>query len=274
VDSNETHPILSSSDVDVTDFIFVGLALGAQTSSAWATVISDGNDDALIAVDANGNGVINAGDAKGILIGDINANGLTDVGETTLFVSLDAAQTLIASGATTDVRHMLMKEALAAQLNVNNMATDSTGTDNPEGPLNLLSDAAAWLRGLNPYSDYGDESTGNVDINGDGILTAGNNKNAEYVTKYDLFNADADPSSSITKAHPADLLLAGNDAWGNLNVGGVGDDGHDLYQALQNFNDGLYTVDPHGGYIAAVVGGDAVLPAQTNDADAYWDYVL
>ena len=262
VDSDQTHPILSSADVDVTDYIFVGLALDAKVASAWASAISDGKDDALIPVDANGNGVINAGDAKGILIGDINANGLRDAGETTLFVPLNAVQKLISTDDGDDVRQLLMKEALAAQLNVNNMASDSTGTDNPEGPLNLLSDAAAWLRGLDPYSGYGDGTTGNVDANGDGILSVGNNKKAEYNIKDEVFTAGAELD---------ELELA----WGMLNASGtVGNDGIDLYKALQDFNAGLYTVDPHGGYIAEVVGNEAVVPAQANDADAYWDYVL
>ena len=64
-----------------------------------------------------------------------------------------------------------------------------------------------------------------------------------------------------------------HDAWQNDAT--AAHDGSDLMNALQSFNSGEYVVDPHGGYIAAVVAGDVdPLSVQANDSGSFWDYVL
>ena len=292
VNSDATHTLTATSTVDVSSLIFVGLAMNAHSADWWAnhpeawdgdpdttaaglTASDLGMDDVLIPVDSNGDGVIAHNDQQGVLIGDLNADGLTDNGETTLFVPLDAAQQLIDSSGATDMREVLMAEALAAQLNINNMSADSTLTDHPEGPNNLVSEAAMWLRGLGDYSSYDDQTTGNVDTNGDGILSVGNNSNFEFDMKDDLFSADADLSTPMTNKDPGDPLSDADFAWGMVNdTSGVGDDGADLNQALSAFNSGDLVVDPHGGYVGAVDSSGDVVDVHPNAPDAFWDVVL
>ena len=281
VDADETHPLVAFASVDVSSLVddgadgFDGLALQAQQASWWAAAIGDGDDAALIAVDANGDGSITGADARGILIGDLNANGLRDAGEVTLFVRLDAAQQLIATGDNaSDMRMLLMREALAAQLNVNNMASDSTDdSGNPEGPADLVGEAAAWLRGLDPYLYV--DSSGNVDINEDGTLSVGNNKNFEYNIKDGVFTADADPLTSNPKNSTGQPLTADLGAWqDDVDVAELLQaSGEDLKDALTAFNARAFVVDTSGEQIAAYDGSE-VTGIQDNSTDAFWSYVL
>jgi hypothetical protein len=203
------------------------------------------------------------------LLGDVNANGLSDAGETTLFVSLAAAQQLInASDAATDMRLILMKQALAAQLNINNMSGDSTSTLNPEGPSDIVSEAAMWLRGLTPYT-YGSNSTSKVDSNGNGILSVGNSNSFEYNTSTKAFTADANPSVSGRQPLTSNLNAWQQDVdidgiWGAIQASG-----QDLKNGLQQFNDGPLVVDPHGNYLGWSDGSN-VMDVQSNDSDAFW----
>ncbi|HLE56743.1 MAG TPA: hypothetical protein VJB15_06650, partial [Rhodothermia bacterium] len=280
VDSDATHVQTTTLVVDVSSMIFLGV--DAQSANWWATHLAawDGNlstnaweslvgsdlsmQDVLIAVDSNRNGSITSSDAKGIMIGDGNGNGLTDTGETTLFVPLAAAQQLIkASGTATDARQVLMKEALTAQLNINNMSGDSTSTTTPEGPDNIVSEAAMWLRGLGPYT-YGSNSTGNVDTNGDGSLSVGSNNTFEYRTSTNAFTKDANGSASGTN------LSSTLDAWQwNVDVDGtdanVQAGGLDLKNGLKAFNDAHLVVSADGAYVGWD-GGDS----QSNTSDAFW----
>ena len=123
-------------------------------------------------VDSNHNGVIGAGDQKGILLGDANGNGVADAGENVLFVSTAEAQQLIAaSDSSTDVRLLMLKNAIAAQLNIdNNSGFDGHSGSKPYEPVNLIDEAVRWLKGAAPYAGYSDASTGKVDLNGNGIL--------------------------------------------------------------------------------------------------------
>ncbi len=293
VDAAETHPTTSSVSIDVSKLIFIGQAINAKDALWWSDNLAEwdgdvtteslesdlGIDDALLAVDSNGDGAISPADNAGILIGDINANGLTDIGESTLFVELDAAQQLIGkSGSLTDMREVMIAEALAAQLNINNMSADSTLTDNPEGPYDLVSEAVAWLTGQGPYT-YADLSTGNIDTDGDGILSVGNNKNFEYDIKNDLLTADALLSTPMSNKDPGDSLSQADEAWMDevfvdaLNTKLAS--GEDLRNALHEFNVGTIAVDPHGGYIAEFDDQDVMVGvAQENDIDVFWDYVI
>src|SRR5260370_38784869 len=74
-------------------------------------------------VDSNHNGMFDGGDKSGVLLGDVNGNGLADPGEDVLFFSTAEAQALIStSDSATDVRQIVAREALAAQLNIYNNA--------------------------------------------------------------------------------------------------------------------------------------------------------
>src|SRR5262245_39527821 len=126
----------------------------------------------------------------GVLLGDANGNGKTDAGEDTLFVSLAAAQQIISSSdSTNDTRQILMSQALAAQLNIDNAF--QTGTQAKE-PLDLVGEAVKWLKGDLPYQ-YTDGSSGKVDTNHNGILDVG-----EYNTSTKAFTFDANGAASGT----------------------------------------------------------------------------
>ncbi|HLC01781.1 MAG TPA: hypothetical protein VJK02_01970, partial [Anaerolineales bacterium] len=291
VDSDETHPLSGSTEVDITSMIFTGMALQAHPASWWAshTAAWDGNlstnqwdglvgsalsmRDVLIAVDSNRNGNINASDPKGIMIGDVNANGLTDAGETTLFVPLAAAQQLIAASDTpADLRQLLMREALAAQLNINNMSGDSAlVSSDAEGPNNIVSEAAMWLRGLGPYT-YGTNSTGKVDTNGDGSLSAGTSTSSEYNTSTRAFSNDANGALAGKN------LTASLAAWSlDVDVDSTSSDirasGLDLKNGLQQFNAGHLVVSQSGGNFGWFDGAGFV-DVGPNTPDAFWNVLF
>src|SRR5262245_48904316 len=166
----------------------------------------------------------------GVLLGDANGNGKTDNGEDTLFVSLAAAQQIINSAdSASDARQILMSQALAAQLNIYNGAGE---------PNDLIKEAVMWLKGEAPYQ-YGTNSTGKVDTNGDGILSS-----AEYNTSTKAFTGDANGSLSGTaltsnlQAWQKFVDVAGGAAsWGTAEANGEG-----LKNALMWFNDGHLVV--------------------------------
>jgi hypothetical protein len=204
------------------------------------------------------------------LLGDINANGLTDAGETTLFVPLAAAQQLItASDSATDTRQILMKEALAAQLNVNNMSGDSTAsTTNPEGPTNLVAEAAMWLRGLGLYT-YA-SSTGKVDANADGSLSVGTSTSFEYNTSTKAFTADANSAASGTQTLASNLGAWTTDVdvdstWRNIQASGV-----DLKNGLHELNQGHLVVSQDGASVGWSGDGSNVVDVHANVTDASW----
>jgi hypothetical protein len=275
--------------------ILGGMAMKAHPASWWAshTAAWDGNlitkqwdslvgselsmKEVLIAVDSNRNGSINASDAKGLLIGDVNANGLTDAGETTLFVPLAAAQQLIvASDSLSDLRQVLMKEALAAQLNINNMSGDSAlDSSNAEGPNNIVSEAAMWLRGLAPFA-YGSDSTGKVDTNGDGSLSSGTKTSFEYNTSTKAFTSDANGAAS-GKNLSANLAAWSQDVDVDGALGNVVASGQDLKDGLKAFSSGQLVVSQSGGNVGWF-DGIGVVDVGPNTPDAFWNllsgYVL
>jgi uncharacterized repeat protein (TIGR01451 family) len=195
VDTDQTHPLSSSVGVDppvVVDNHFTGTAFHEQQASfwaghleawdgstanntKWASLVTSGvlakpellqdSLDATPTVDWNKDGVINASDT-GLLLGDANGNGVTDAGENTLFVSLTAAKQFIAASDTAaDTRLIMMKQLVAAQLNIDNAL--QTGAQLKE-PVDLVNEAIKWLKGDAPFSYTG--STGQVDANHDGVL--------------------------------------------------------------------------------------------------------
>lgn len=161
---------------------------------------------------------------KGVLLGDVNGDGYTNSGETTLFVPLAAAQQIIrSSDSSGDARQILMKHALAAQLNIYNGA-GSPGYNTNDGFVGaeMITLATKWLRGMQLDSNSGmqfhfpDGSSGNVDRGGSaGVLNTGtaNRSTVDFNTATATFNSsrlspssnawnlgvDADPTSAILK---------------------------------------------------------------------------
>ncbi|MCX7376993.1 MAG: carboxypeptidase regulatory-like domain-containing protein [Alphaproteobacteria bacterium] len=209
-----------------------GLSPGfwSQHLSAWdANSCNDGNNYNLVC-----SGVLRRSDVmsgvandcwgNGVLLGDINGDGYTNAGETTLFVPLSAAQQIIrSSDSGTDTRQILMKQAIAAQLNIYNGA-GSPGFNTSDGIVGaeMITLATKWLRGMQLDSNSGmrfvfpDGTSGNVDARGTaGVLNTGttNGSSVDFNLSTGAFNStrlasssnawnlgvDADPTSSILR---------------------------------------------------------------------------
>ena len=140
--------------------------------------------DATPTKDWNLSGGVPTAADSGVLLGDANGNGCVDAGENTLWVSLPAARQIIqSSDSANDTRQILMKQALAAQLNIYNGDKD---------PLDLVGEAVSWLKGQSPYT-YGDGSSGKVDTDQNGVLST-----AEYNTSTKAFIFDANGPNAGT----------------------------------------------------------------------------
>ncbi|MCB1500387.1 MAG: hypothetical protein KDK07_11470 [Bauldia sp.] len=216
----------------------------------------DWNKDGLIKTD---------GSDTGILLGDANGNGVCDAGEDTLFATLAAALQIIkSSDSTTDTRQILMSQALAAQLNIYN--GDKT-------PLDLVGEAVKWLKGKSPFV-YTDGSSGKVDTDGNGVLSA-----AEYNTTTKAFTFDANGSTRSGTALTSNLQ-----AWqkkvdvfdfNDLNAATTSDvvmaDGEDLKNALMWFNQDQLVTNAAGTYVAWTPDhGVSFSSIKANTLDAFW----
>ena len=297
VDTDQTHTSQTLATVDITELQFSRLALMNHGAAWWnarpeawdGDLRSNKHDnlvgleeltrpDALNAVDSNKSNTITSTDAKGILIGDNNANGLTDLGETTLFVPLAVAQQIV-GGSSSELRGIMMKEALVAQLNINNLAGDSTtSSTNAEGPNGLIGEAVQWLKGTGPYQKstslgiYTDGSTGRVDTNGDGILSVGNKDTFEYNTTTGQFTRDANGTAIAGNNLTALLQAWGQDVDVDGNLGSAIASGSDLSNVLRSFNEGgAHLVESQdGSQVGWFTGVELVGVMINNTPDAFW----
>jgi hypothetical protein len=192
---------------------------------------------------------------NGVLLGDKNGNGVKDSGELTLLVDLEIAQQLISSSSSaTDARQMLMKQALAAQLNIYNGVED---------PQDLVGEAVKWLTGKAPFQ-YSDGSTGNVDKNGDGKVNS-----ADYNTSTKAFLLDANGANSgtalTTNLKAWQLFVDVDDTANNVHASGEG-----LKNALEAFNLGQLITSADGAQVAWNVNGTPT-NIHANTTDAFWD---
>jgi hypothetical protein len=209
-------------------------------------------------VDSNGDGHINDSD-KGVLLGDMNANGKTDAGETTLFVPLAAARLIIDPNATSsDTRFILMRQAIASQLNVDNGHHE---------PNDVLSEAVHWLRGQSPFT-FTDGTTGKIG-NGDGVL-----QSTEYTISGGAFSFNAGALSSSSQAWNQDVDVYGgsnaNDWDNNPSLAGNQEaNGQDVKNALQSFNMGQLVTSLDGSQVG-LYNGVFVDFAHANTTDSFW----
>jgi uncharacterized repeat protein (TIGR01451 family) len=208
--------------------------------------------------DLNGDGSVNASD-KGVLLGDINGNGIRgdDGTNNYLFVSLAAAQKIIlSSDSASDTRQILMKQALAAQLNINNGEVQ---------PNNLINEAVRWLKGEGPWEGpyVYSNSTGKVDTNGNGNLDS-----TEFNVTTGAFTSDANGVLTGT------ALTSNLSAWQakvdvDDTVFDVRANGEGLKNALMYFNQNqLITLS--NGNVAFTYDHVTVVGQQSNVLDAFW----
>jgi hypothetical protein len=280
-DTSHTSTATASDDSSYHAFTFgqstPGLTIGYwyNHQSAWTS---------YLVAQPTGTQITNKdGSHTGILLGDANGNHAIDAGETTLWMSKDAAAQLINSSQTaTDTRQILMSQAIATQLNID-AGTKDPGYDyvthNADGAL--ITEAVKWLRGLGDY--HWTNSTGNVDSNHNGVLDV-----AEYNPglKTATLTADGNLSQSgtqvltsslsawqaavtydafdynhIPKPAPGDTTV---DFWAN---------GEGLKNALQAVNQNHLVVDTAGQVVAWNESGSATGPyteLHLNGPNDFW----
>ena len=167
----------------------------------------------------------------GILLGDANGNGIQDNGETTLSVPWAAAQQLLnASDTNPDVRVSMMKQALQAQLKIDGGEADPglLPGGQPAGH-DLITEAVDWLRGVAPF--VYSPTSGNVDINHDGILETGTtNLGNDYNTTTQAFTTPLQKSTMNSWQQYVDTINS------PPQTGDVLINGQDLRNALAAFN--------------------------------------
>jgi len=185
--------------------------------------------------------------AVGILLGDSYGTGTTASGDDTLFVGVTAASQIInSSDSANDTRQILMRHALAAQLNIDNgdktpgLLSATVGSD-------IISLAVSWLRGEGPFI-YSDGSSGNVDLRGTAhVLDSGtsgstidyNTVGAKFTTTTLTSNTKAWNQAVALGVSPTDFHLSGQD----------------LKNALQAFNQNQLMVSADGTKVGWNVNG-------------------
>ncbi|HYK79160.1 MAG TPA: SdrD B-like domain-containing protein, partial [Micropepsaceae bacterium] len=231
-------------------------------NSSVANLVSSGvlskYDVLPTGVDSNGDGHINDSD-RGVLIGDMNGNGKTDAGETTLFIPLAAAQLIIdPTHSSNDARLIFMRQAIAAQLNIDNGHHD---------PNDIVGEAAKWLRGQAPFT-YTDGSTGKIG-NGDGVL-----QSSEYTISGGNFSLTGTAQGTGTQAWNQQVDVYGgpiaNDWDNNPSLAGNQEaSGQDLKNGLQAFNSGQLVTSTDGSQVG-LYNGVFVDFAHANTTDSFW----
>src|SRR5205814_6931830 len=208
---------------------------------------------------SNHNGSIDVNDQKGVLLGDVNGDGVANAGEDVLFLSTSAAQDLINTSSSTDMRVLLAKEALAAQLNIDNQAGFGGHTGSKDyQPADLITEAVKWLKGELPYQFAGG-SSGNVDTNHDGVI--GWNSALHTFSEGAAVASGANAwTAKVDVFDGAPILLA---------------NGSNLKDALAAFNGNQLVVSTDGNSVAwnngaAPGGGIMALGVQANDPDNFW----
>jgi hypothetical protein len=253
---------------------FGGLTPGfwAQHSTAWDGVAGSkyGNlvnsgvlsgTDVLYALPNHG--ASGPGGAVGVLLGDANGNGTSDMGSNALFVPLSAATQLINSSASAnDTRQILLRHALAAQLNIDNGDRDPGLTTGATVGTDLISVAVAWLKGQGPFI-YSDGSSGKVDFVGaTGVLDSGisgtaidyNTKTASFTSTQLTSNTNAWNQSVALGLSPTDFHISGED----------------LKNALQAFNQNQLITSRDGTTVGWNTGNGAMTDIHTNNAAGFW----
>jgi hypothetical protein len=205
-------------------------------------------------------------------------------GEATLSVPLTAAQLMVggSTSQTSDARLILMQQAIAAQLNIDNGDRDP-GELSASSGNDLLGTAVKWLTGQLTFSDGNSvPAKYNVD-NGptDNILESGADKSYEFNTSNSTF--DYKGSSDVIGTSTSDwgVVKNGSKYDGNFIVdanksgllGGnyVEATGQDLKNALEAFNmNQLVTAVSGGMSVVEWNAGGTISDVQANNQDGMW----
>jgi protocatechuate 3,4-dioxygenase beta subunit len=233
-------------------------AWDGASDTQYANLVNEGTLSSVDVLRALPNqGKSGPGGAVGVLLGDSNGNGVKDGAETTLFVSLAAAQKLIgAKDSCGDARQILMRQALAAQLNIYNGKEAAGGMT---VGADLISKAVQWLKGDGVFI-YSDGSSGDVDRVGSvGVLESGSSGTIDFNTSSNVFTSGALSSSKYAWTQDK-----------SMGVGSFTADAEEIKNALQAFNEDKLITSADGTKIGWSGSGGAFTDVHTNDANGLW----
>ena len=180
-----------------------------------------------------------------LLLGDSNGDGIANDAHD-LLISISLAKAIESSSAGGDARVIMLQQAIATQLNIDNHVGQ---------PNDLIDEAVMWLKGQGTWAGLGvnvdADNNGIVDQNAAGTALAGSTVKTSSVawTKYvDV----TDASSGITD-------------WN----GGKEADGEGLKNALMWFNQGQLVTSGAGGHVAWFDGSN-IIDEHPNTLDQFW----
>ncbi|CDX37948.1 hypothetical protein MPLDJ20_210095 [Mesorhizobium plurifarium] len=176
-------------------------------------------------------------ESKYLLLGDTNSDGIANDAHD-LWISISLAKSIESASAGGDARLIMLQQAIATQLNINN------GVAQPD---NLIDEAVMWLKSQGAWSTAGAnldaDSNGFIDTNGAGTALAGNTlkTNTNAWTKY----VDVTDPASITA------------------------NGEGLKNALMWFNQGQLVTSGSGGHVGWF-NGTNIVDEHPNTLDQFW----
>jgi len=187
-----------------------------------------------------------------LLLGDSNGNGIADDAHD-LKITIGLAKAIESSSTSGDARMIMLQQAIAAQLNIDNEAGANHSGPNGQ-PVDLIDEAVMWLTGKGAWAGLGV----NVDANNDGVV------------------------DGTTTALGGSAVATSSGAWHNyvtvtddISYSGpaVKADGEGLKNALMWWNDG-HLVTSTAGQVAydtdGVTGSGAPVNAHVNTGDEFW----
>jgi hypothetical protein len=178
-----------------------------------------------------------------LLLGDSNGDGIANDAHD-LLVSISLAKAIESSSTGGDARVIMLQQAIAAQLNIDNHVAQ---------PNDLIDEAVMWLKGQGAWSGLGvnvdADNNGIVDQTGTALAGTAVKTSSNAWTKYvDV----TDPSSGIAD-------------WN----GGKEADGEGLKNALMWFNQGQLVTSGPGGQVAWF-DGTHIIDEHPNTLDQFW----
>ncbi|RWD21045.1 MAG: hypothetical protein E5V63_29390 [Mesorhizobium sp.] len=184
-------------------------------------------------------------ESKYLLLGDANHNGLVD-DDHNLWISISLAKSIESSSTSGDARVIMLQQAIAAQLNIDNGVAQ---------PFNLIDEAVMWLKGQGAWASLGvnldSNNDGFIDTNGAGTALAGPAVKTSSIA-WNKYVDVIDPASGIAD-------------WN----GGQEANGEGLKNALMWFNqDQLVTSGPGGN--VGWFNGTTIIDEHPNTLDQFW----
>ncbi|TPI82639.1 hypothetical protein [Mesorhizobium sp. B2-8-9] len=179
-----------------------------------------------------------------LLLGDSNGNGTADANEHTLLISISLAKSIESSSTSGDARVIMLQQAIAAQLNIDNHVAQ---------PNDLVGEAVMWLTGQGAWANLGV----NVDTNSDGIVDQNGSALGGSAVKTS--------STAWTKYVDVTDASTGITDWN----GGKEADGEGLKNALMWFNQGQLVTSGPGGHVAWF-NGTSIIDEHPNTLDQFW----